>query len=147
MWPFLFLFQLKWKCFHLGFTLDDNNNTVWSAWINFHADLCSAYSLVWIFEFLSAKGVKWNQNLSKILRVFYVHNFNWPPYKISCDGRQWSHPSAVNLLLLSSCFMENFYWFSSVGSHRLIVKLISWIINVCICVLFCASMYISLLQK
>lgn len=61
------------------------------------------------YEFLSAKGVKRNQNLSKISRVFYVHNFNWPPYKTSCDGRQWSHPSAVNLLLLSSCFMENSY--------------------------------------
>lgn len=108
-----------------------------------HALLCS---LVWIFEFLSAKGVKWNQNLSKFSRLFYVHNFNWPPYKISCDGRQWSHPSAVNLLLLSSRFMDNVYWFSHItrtGSHRLIVKLISWIINVCICVLFlCQYVYL-----
>lgn len=29
--------------------------------------------------------MKLNQNLSKFSRVFYVHNFNWPPYKISCD--------------------------------------------------------------
>lgn len=45
-------------------------------------------------QLLSAKGVKLNVKLNKISKVIYVSShFNWPPYKIVCDGTLAMIPS------------------------------------------------------